>query len=310
MPNSVDWSRGREITLGMPKNYVALGVVGHAGETPAFARIEDDAVLVEVTLVPSGDEITARLSWDAADGGGAFVPVELGQKVVVTFPAGDASFPILSGRVNDRDWPFPDTVAGVSTKAPGDGKGAPLFGFLRTPEGVLYALETGEGGDLLLTSGASIQLSVGAGEQVLLGGRTHIGSGVGFSKPPVGETVGASGSSNPGQQGEPFRPAVNTNTSLATGVPVAPLTRAGEPLPADGVVRIKDAVESNSTTDARFWTWIDGFVQTFLVAWVTVPQDGGAALKAALSAYITASPVPNKITSKPVEGSRNTVGDE
>lgn len=66
--------------------------------------------------------------------------------------------------------------------------------------------------------------------------------------------------------------------------------------------RKEDATLSNSTTDSTYWTWIIGFVNVFLT-WIPVPNDGGAALKAAMIAYIGANPVPSSMTGKINEGS-------
>lgn len=69
-----------------------------------------------------------------------------------------------------------------------------------------------------------------------------------------------------------------------------------------GVARTTDATVSTSAEDATFWAWLFGLVTT-LTTWVPVANDGGAALKAAVSAYIGANPTPASLTGKITGGS-------
>jgi len=71
---------------------------------------------------------------------------------------------------------------------------------------------------------------------------------------------------------------------------------------AKEVVRKGDATLSDSSTDGTFWTWLAGFSDV-IESWTTAPNDGGAALKAAMIAYITANPVPTSLTGKANAGS-------
>lgn len=68
------------------------------------------------------------------------------------------------------------------------------------------------------------------------------------------------------------------------------------------VARKEDATLSDSATDSTFWAWLTGFVGVFQ-AWTPVPNDGGAALKIALTAWLAANPVPTSQTGKINEGS-------
>lgn len=68
--------------------------------------------------------------------------------------------------------------------------------------------------------------------------------------------------------------------------------------------RVDDAVLSNSSTDSAFWTWLVGAFAV-IENWIIVPADGGAALQAAMKAYILANPVPGSLTSKVNAGSDN-----
>lgn len=64
-----------------------------------------------------------------------------------------------------------------------------------------------------------------------------------------------------------------------------------------GVGRQGDEVKSTAAEDATAWNWLTGFVNVFQT-WVVVPNDGGAALQAAMNAYIAGAPVPSSLTGK------------
>ena len=70
----------------------------------------------------------------------------------------------------------------------------------------------------------------------------------------------------------------------------------------EGAARLNDDVKSTIVEDSTYWNWLVGFVNVFL-AFVPVPGDGGAALKAAMVAYIIANPVPLSLLSKIIEAS-------
>lgn len=232
-------------------NQISYAVVGHSDETPSYARIEGGRPLVEVTLVPSGDEVIARLDTVGTDGGGFYMSLHYGQKVVVGFPNGADSEGVIMARVNDASWPFPDSVCAIATQGPN--KECPLFTFMKTAVGELIAIESGIDGDILIHSGASIQLKTPRGSQVLLSGRTHLGAD--FVAPPVGATVGPAGETVPGMSGTEFIPTPGTNALLPPALPLNPVT--GAPWPADGIMRFKDQVQSNITVDTTFWTWLN-----------------------------------------------------
>lgn len=65
-----------------------------------------------------------------------------------------------------------------------------------------------------------------------------------------------------------------------------------------GAARKDDPTLSNNTTDSTYWTWLINFINVFLVTWVPVPMDGGAALKTALSTFISTNPVPTQLQGK------------
>lgn len=77
-----------------------------------------------------------------------------------------------------------------------------------------------------------------------------------------------------------------------------------------GSARVDDTTTSTSAEDSTWWTWLNGLINVFTDVWVPVPNDGGSALKIALEAYITTSPIPTKIDGKISSGSEQIqVGD-
>ena len=290
-----DFSRQREGYRGMPRNWLSYGVVGHSQGTPAYARVEDGDVLVEVTLVPSGEEVVCRLDTGSMDGGGFYLPLAFGQRVVVAVPYGRSGDLVIVGRVSDATWPFPEEVGGLDVS----GRQAPMLAFLKTADGQVLVLETGEGGDLLVRSGSHVKVEARPGAQVIVKGRTHIGASVDFEQQPEPATVGQDGAVDVGEPAQGYAPAPNTNPT--TPPPTDPNT--GLPLPADGVVRIKDRVQSNNAIDATFWAWVAA-VQASLSAVI-------AAVNAQHNLALTPPPfVPTKLESLPMSGSANTCADD
>lgn len=269
--SSHDWSRYRELVGGAPSEYVSLGTVGHASTTPQYVRLQDGKVLVEVTLVPSGDEVVATL----ACGGGWYMGLQYGARVVIGLPGGSGGIPLILGLVTDGSQPWtPPTGAYLTpTSTP------PLMGVLRTPTGQMLVLETGAGGDLVIRSGASVLVQVDSGEQVLVRGRVHLGSSASPSSPATPASVAPGGQVTSGQEWGQYTPAPATNATLP---PPAPGT------PADGVVRVKDPSQSNIVVDPDFWAWVIGVT--------------------AAAGYPGA--VPTTLTTLPAAGSRNTCSDD
>lgn len=253
-----------------PQEYISYGEVGHADDTPRYAWVEDnERVYVEVTLRPSSDEVIARLDMTACDEGGFYSALHYGAKVVVAFPGGSGGEPVIIARVNDRNWPFPETVCGVGARGPlGE---LPMYSFIKTGSGQILALESGPDGDTLVHSGASVQVKTDPEGQILLSGRTHIGAD--FTTPPVGDTVGPAGEVIPGAAGTPHVPTPGTNEIIPPGEPLAP---NGQPWPAEGLMRFKDTVQSNATADPVFWAWVAA-----VQLWIT-----NAATEPTLAAYL------------------------
>jgi hypothetical protein len=74
---------------------------------------------------------------------------------------------------------------------------------------------------------------------------------------------------------------------------------------SNGAARKEDEIKSTSAEDPSFWGWFTAF-KTALSGWTPVPEDGGAALKAVLTAFFAASSVPSSLTGKITGGSTKT----
>lgn len=316
---TLDFSRVRAQTKGSPENYLSFGTVGHYDDTPAFVRVEDGDVLVEVTLAPSGDEIVARLDLDTMDGGCVFYPLSYGQRVVVGFPNAKQGDPVILSRLSDASWPFPDEVAGISTDPdPSPTRSAPAFAFIKTSDGQLLAIETGDGGDIVIHSGASTQVRVEPASQILLTGRTHMGSEAEFSEPPVGPQITNNGFTEDGTQAQPYTPSDNTNAVVPPATYVNPAAPGGVSLlPADGLMRLKDTVQSNASVDFEYWNnvrYTFVYLEALTAFLDLIPPLGAwsAALNAALLSAGITPPLtpPTTVDSIGRTSSQNTASDD
>jgi len=74
--------------------------------------------------------------------------------------------------------------------------------------------------------------------------------------------------------------------------------------------RVDDTTTSSSSEDSAYWSFWSGFLAVFQ-AWVPVPNDGGAALKTALTTFFGGNPTPTKQDGKITSGSSQVeVGDK
>jgi len=309
--SSVDFTKLRRSFQGIPKNWISYGVVGHYDENPAFARVENGKVLVEVTLLPSGDEIVAELGMEAQGAGfGFYIPVCIGCRVVVGFSDGTDD-PVIIKRTTDQEFEFPRDVGGVSTVgAPVDPRvqstAAPQWAFLKTPDGTLLAIESGDDGDISVTSGANMQLEVTPGQAIHLKGRTHIGKG--WTTPPVGASTGPSGEIVPGVSSTAYAPA----PFIPVPVPPTPLVVAPG-TPNTGILRIKDDIQSDATVDPAFWAYLTSIsiaLTALATAWNTAAAAGGGPVLAAAPPLPVVGPVPPlSIGSRAKSASNNTCED-
>lgn len=259
---SPDPARMREGIAPPQRTWISRGVVGHydaltgAPEpNPAYVRLEQGLVLVEVTLEPAGDQIVAELAIpDSAPGSGSYIGLAFGANVLVELINGNPANAVIIATLNNQASPLPPTVCNVQTgaaqaNAPQVGIPAPQWQFVKLPTGQLLAIETGPGGDVLIHAGASVEIAASATGAIHLNGRVALG-GVPVV-PPVGATVGPAGSTIPGTPAiaQPFVPA-----------PLAPVPAAPAPIPftgmPDSIIRAKDGVQSWAGVDVDFWVWI------------------------------------------------------
>lgn len=236
-----DWSFTKELFTGPESNGLSYGVIGHADPSPAYLRITNNEVYVEVTLKPTGEEIIARVP---IAHGQPFGPLECGNDVVVAFPGTSGEDAVVLAKLSNNTNPLPETAGGITIPQ----EAAPVWYFLRTDDGQLLGIESGEGADICIHAGGSIRLSVNAGEQVLIAGRTHIGAD--FTTPPIGATAGPASAIIPGTPGVAFIPTPHVP------LPAAPLPLSPFVGPADGALRVKDSIQSDGLVDPAFWAWV------------------------------------------------------
>lgn len=270
---SPDAANSQRTNAPLIPNQVALGTVGYLDDqtdlpeqTPAFIRWEQHDALVEVTLTP-GDQILARIGLPHLD-------LEFGQQVIVVFPDGDPTMGTIVGAMNDITFPAPDSVAGVLTGAEqATEKGVPIpaatWHFTRLGPGRVMAMQTGSGGDVLICSGASMELKVNPGTGVVhINGAVYMG--VGPTSPPIGSFTAPGGEEIAGVPMVPHIPA-----PFLPADPAAPTTTPYVGL-ADGLVRARDAHETNAAVDPTFWAWIvgvDGVARGILPALPVLPTN-------------------------------------
>lgn len=242
---------------------VGYATVGHSDDlttlpepTPQFVRIEQGQILVECTLQPEGDQIIARVACPAAgQGAGWYTSLSFGCRVVVEYPRDNPQAAVITGRLYDSECVMPPVVAGVQTGAaaavaPKVSVPAPMWQFMKTGAGELLAIETGAGGDVLIHSGASVEINAALGLGTIhLNGRVALGEGP--VSPPVGATAGPAGVTVPGVPAVPAVPVPATPS-----VPVTPNTIVPYIGLRDGIVRAKDMAQSHAGVDPAFWTWI------------------------------------------------------
>lgn len=252
---------------------LAWAEVGHVDfegltpdSNPAFARIEDGQVYVEITL-DNGEHEQARLGLDGAgEGIGDYISLEFGCRVIVG-KVGDSCHVIL-GRLHDGTCRMPDSVAGVQTGAVAAVPGneavipAPAWRFVKLGPGQLLAIETQAGGDVLIHSAGSVEIAAGVTGRIHLNGAVSLG--VGPSTPPVGATVGPAGTTVDGVPAVPHVPVPKGLTPPAPPATVVPFVGF-----EDSIIRAKDRIQSHILVDPEFWAWIIG-VHSFplLLAWL------------------------------------------
>lgn len=238
-------------TGNVTRNQLAYGIVGHAEASPAYVELRHGQPWVEVTMEPEGDEIMARVAFPSAGAqSGWYLPISFGCRVILEFIDGDPQGALIVGRLFDETCALPGTAAGVSTgaaNARGDvTAAAPAWTFQVLPSGQLLAIETGTNGDILIHSGAAVEVKCAATQRIHLNGAVSLG--VGPASAPTGATVGPGGTDLPG-------------TPAVSAVPIPYTTPL--PVPPDGInpfvgdtdsmVRAKQLFQSTIALDPNFW---------------------------------------------------------
>ena len=246
-----DPARSRR-TGQVTRNQLVYGVVGHEESSPSYVEIRNGQAWVEVTVVPEGDEIVARLGLPSAGAAsGWFLPISFGCRVVLELIDGDPNGAIIVARLNDETCALPATACGVSTGAGGitdeATAPAPAWQFSVLPSGQLLAIETQGTGDVMVYSGASIEFKTGGStNRIHLNGPVSLGEGP--ASPPVGGTVLPGGEDAPATPMKSFVPAPHVPLTVPPDG-INPYTGTF----ADAVVRAKEAYQSNITIDPNFW---------------------------------------------------------
>jgi len=245
-----DPARARR-TGSVVRNQLTYGVVGHEETTPNYVRLENGQIWVEVTMEPEGDEIVARVALPSAGNAtGWYLPLSFGCRVILGMIDGDPNNSVILGRLNDENCALPGTAAGVSTGAAGVvdevTAAAPAWTFQVLPDGELLAIETGTGGDVLIHSGAAVEIKSGGGQRIHLNGAVSLGEGP--LTAPTGATTTAAGAIQPGS---PAASAVPT--PYATPPPVPPDGINPFVGNADSIVRAKQLFQSSIALDPNFW---------------------------------------------------------
>jgi len=281
-------------------NEVAIATVGYEDDElqDRWVSYESGQVLVEVTM-RSGN--VGQRSRVRVAGGVAFQDLRWGEQVAVALVGGNDIHGIIFARLNSLAAPIPATVAGIETgvgEAPkrGDQAAGPMFTFFRGRDGRLLAIETGALADIIVRSGASVEIS---GKAIHLSGVVHLGAG--FTTAPKPPTIGV-----------PELPDTGAGVAVVPGVPAVPLTppNVSNPTdpqfigPADSIVRAKDKYQSNAVIDPDLFIWFNA-----LNAFLQVVGAGDpVAIAAALIVYNTV-PLPAAIVSMAMSASRCTAAD-
>lgn len=281
-------------------SWVIVATVGHEGESAdRWVCHESGQVLVEVTQRTGGSP--GQFSRARVAAGVAYEDFAWGEQVVIVQVGGNDTHMVIVGSLRSLLTAAPATVAGIdtgATEAPqrGDQTAGPAFTYLRTRPGRLLAVETGDLADVMVHSGAGVEI---AGTVLHLSGLVHLAAG--FSVPPTPPTIGvpelpdlgAGVGVVPGVPGTPFVPVVGGNP---TTPPYAGVL--------DGLVRAKDRYQSAAGVDPGMWIWLSA-VDVFLKALGTFNP---VTIAAALVVY-NAVPIPTSLTSAAMTASRCTAAD-
>lgn len=294
-------------------NYLAVATIGYEDEqSDAWISIRSGQLLVEVTYRTGNSGQRGRCRVAA---GLRFDDLEVGEQVLVGYVGGSDVHGVIICSLNHVTWPVPVSVAGLQTGGAtanelyAEGPG-PAFTFMRTRAGRPLAFESGQLADLLLHSGASVEIK---GAAIHLAGIVHLGSG--FASPPVPPTIaqqqapdtGAGEGVLPGAIGGVHVPPVGGNPTTPPYVGAA-----------TGLVRAKDRYQSNAAVDPPFWAYflaLDTLVNALSTFVLAIASLNPATIAAAKVVYDLAKvafnlvPKPQDQTSAAMTASMCTAGD-
>lgn len=259
---SIDPARTRRVLSTPQRTFLEYGLVGHTDPVtglpepnPQYVRLEQGQIWVEVTMVPHGDQIVARLAMpDAGPQAGAYFGLKFGCRVVLELISGNPQNAVIVGRLGDATCSFPTMVAGVQTGAagavaPAVSMPAPTWTFVKTEAGQLIAIESGPGGDILIHAPAgNVEIAAAAAVHIAAP-QVHLGAG--FMTPPVGGTVGPAGTEIPGVPGVPHVAPPATPPAPVPPGPAIPFVGF-----ATSIIRAKDLFTSDITVDPTFWAFV------------------------------------------------------
>jgi len=252
--------------------HLALATVG-SGESDLWGRIEGRKAYIEVTFETgcSGDVVVAEVSPDWLG------RLKVGSLVLLGLVNGDPNNSYVLGLVDLSGDGYPDKVCGLDTGAEGAADldtdvppmaPVPLWTWQTTRSGRIWAVETGSGGDIILHSGAGMEIKAST---TSVHGRMIIGKG--FDTPPVPRVAGIEDESG----GE---------VAGSAGVPLAESLIASGTVPPyqgdqDAVVRASDRYQAAPGTDEAFFTYL-----TQQQAYLTLQATYITALEAALTVVL------------------------
>lgn len=290
---------------GTGEQHNALATVG-SGDPDLWGRIEGRKAMIEVTYQTgcSGDVATAEVSPQLLG------RLKVGSVVRLALVNGDPNNSYIDDVVDVSGDGYPDTVCGVMTgaelasdidTATPPAAPVPLWSWTVTGLGRLWALETGAGGDVLIHSGAGMEV---VADTVQIKGKVVIGSGM--LTPPVGRMAGVEDVEDGEVAGVPAVPQPEIVIATATEPPYV-----GD---QDAVVRVKDRYQASAGTDPAAITYI-AVQATYLAALEALVAviAGSVALNAVDPALATALATfqlvpkpgapPTTITSEAMSGS-------
>lgn len=263
----------------------ALATVG-SGDADLWGRIEGRKAMIDITYQTgcSGDVAVAEVSPMLLG------RLKVGSVVRLALVNGDPNNSYIDDVVDVAGDGYPDSVCGVMTGAElasdidTDAPPAapvPLWTWTTTGEGRLWALQTGAGGDVLIHSGAGMEV---VADVVQIRGKVVIGSGM--LTPPVGRMAGVEdvdGGEVPGVPG-----VSQPQNVIQTGT-VPPYV--GD---QDSVVRVVDRYQVSAGTDQAFMSWLVslGVYLTALDVYLAVVAGLNPAAIAAAKLIFDAVPKP------------------